>query len=64
MSENLSKLKVPSDEPKKRFWLFDFDGVAVNLQIPLVYTACTARGHSQMTSAERGREGVAQILTQ
>ena len=42
VSDNSSKLKVPSDGPEKRFWLFDFDGVAVNLQIPLVHTACNA----------------------
>ena len=55
MSDNSSKLKVPSDGPEKRFWLFDFDGVAVNLQIPLVnktllalkYSTC-AKGHPSL----------------
>ena len=40
-----NNLKVSSDGQEKRFWLFDFDGVAVNLQIPLVNTACNAIWH-------------------
>ena len=35
-----NNLKVSSDGQEKRFWLFDFDGVAVNLQVSLVHTAC------------------------
>ena len=30
----------------------------------MLFVGTGARGHSQMTSAERGREGITQILTQ